>query len=247
TIEGLNELISGANCIVEWQGASNIVSVADGFIIKLDTIGLSIDEHTVLIILEHVGYATAFKSVTIIISTQNIDLTVGINSSEVDENSLKDFYYNEVITLSCRAYAEFEQIYLSGGTITFINEQIEYGLVKYDNSWFNTSLLISTSTFSLGINYVYIEFQQDNYTTTTFSFQILVKQIEFDVQTIDFQDSIKANIGEKIQIRINLTQFDTIDFIENANISYYWDFGQWYFEEIGGGIYELELVINENM
>ncbi|MHA1212474.1 MAG: hypothetical protein ACTSSH_08440, partial [Candidatus Heimdallarchaeota archaeon] len=247
TIEDSNELISGANCSVEWQGASNIVYVADGFIISLDTNGISINEHTILIILEHVGYATAFKSITIIISTQNIDLTVAIDSLEVDENSLIPYFYNEVITLSCRAYAAFEQIFLSGGTITFINAQIEHGLVKFDDSWFNISILISTSTFSLGINYVYIEFQQDNYTTTTFSFQFLVNQIEIDVQTIDFPDSIDLNIGEKIQLKINLTEFGTNNFIENVNISYYWDFGLGYFEEIGGGIYKLEIVINENM
>lgn len=247
TIEDSNELISGAICNVEWQGASNIVSVADGFIISLDTKGLSIDHYTALIKLEHVGYANAFKSVIITISEQNINLKVAINSLEVGENSLVETSYNEVITLSCRACAALEQIYLSGGTITFINEQYEQSLVKYDNSWFSTSILISTSTFSLGINYVYIKFQQDNYTTTTFSFQILVNQIEFDVQTIDFQDSIEVNTGEKIQIRINLTEFGTMNFIGNATISYSWDFGLGNFEEIGDGIYELELVIPENI
>jgi len=247
TIEGSSELISGANCSVEWQGASNIVSVADGFIISLDTNGLSINSYTALIKFEHVGYANAFKSLTIIISGQNVNLKVVINSIEVSVNSLVPFYYNEVITLSCRAYAALEQIYLSGGTITFINAQYEQSLVKYDNSWFNTSIPISTSTFSLGINYVYIEFQQDNYTTTTFSFQILVNQIEFDVQTIGFQDSIEVNTGEKIQIRINLTESGTTDFIENATISYRWDYGVGEFEEVGNGIYEIELVIPENI
>jgi hypothetical protein len=38
-----------------------------------------------------------------------------------------------------------------------------------------------------------------------------------------------------------------VNFIENANISYLWDFGNGYFEEIGGGIYELELVIPDNI
>jgi len=247
TIEGSNELISGANCSVDWEGESNIVSVDDEFIISLDTSGLSINDYTVLMTLEHAGYTTAFKSVTVTISNQNVNLTVAIDFLEVNENSLIPFYFNEVITLSCRASAMLEQIYLSGGTITFISTQFEQKFMKYNNSWFNTSIQISASNFSLGINYVYIEFQQDNYTTTTFSFQILVNQIEIDVQTIDFQDSIEANTGEKIIIRINLTESETLDFIEEANISYYWDFGQGYFEEIGDGIYELEIVVPENI
>ncbi len=248
TIADTNELISGAICSVDWQGASNIVSIADGFILSLDTNGLlSNSRYAAIITLEHVGYANAFESITIIISEQSVNLKVVINSFEVGENSLIETSYNEVITLSCRAYAALEQIYLSGGTITFITEQFEQSLVKYDNSWFNTSIPISTSTFSLGINYVYIEFQQDNYTTTTFSFQILVSQIEFDVQTIDFQDSIEVDPGENIQIRINLTEFGTNNFIENATISYLWDFGLGNFEEIGDGIYELELVIPDNI
>ena len=247
TITDSNELILGAICSVEWQGASSIVSVADGFIISLDTKGMSITFYTVLITLEQVGYANAFKSVSVTISEQNVNLKVAINSLEVSENFLVATYYNEVITLSCRAFAALEQIYLSGSTITFINDQYEQNLVKYDNSWFNTSISISTSTFSLGINSVYIEFQQDNYSTTTFSFQILVNQIEFDAHPINFQDSIEVNPGEQIQIRINLTDFRTNNFIENATISYSWDFGLGNFEEIGSGIYELELVIPENI
>jgi hypothetical protein len=140
TIEDSNELILGAICSVEWQGASNIVSVADGFVISLDTKGLSISHYTALIKLERIGYADAFKSVT-----------------------------------------------------------------------------------------------------------ITVNQIEFDVQTIDFQDSIEVNSGEKTQIRINLTEIGTMEFIENATISYSWDFGNGYFEEIGGGIYEVELDIPDNI
>ena len=196
---------------------------------------------------EQANYTTKIFSFQLFISAQNVNLTVAINSLEVGENYLVETSYYDVISLSCRAYAVIEQINLSGGTITFINEQYEQGLVDCGNSWFNTSILISTSNFSLGINYAYIEFQQDNYTTTTFFFQILVNQIEFDVQTIDFQDSIEVNTGEKIQIRINLTEFGTMDFIENATISYSWDFGLGNFEEIGDGIYELELVIPENI
>ncbi|GAG96151.1 unnamed protein product, partial [marine sediment metagenome] len=88
TIEGSNELISGANCSVEWQGASNITSVADGFIISLDTNGLSFNYYTALITLEHVGYATAFKSITIIINPiqTNAAANISIVNAHLNEH-----------------------------------------------------------------------------------------------------------------------------------------------------------------
>jgi len=44
-----------------------------------------------------------------------------------------------------------------------------------------------------------------------------------------------------------LTETGSSNIVKNATISYSWDFGNGYFEKIGGGIYELELVIPNNI
>ena len=90
--------------------------------------------------------------------------------------------------MSSRAYAESEHTYVENCTITFINDIYETNLTYTSNYWYNISIEISTSEFKLGLNYVYIKFTRTNYTTVTFSFQILVKQINIEVDIIDFED-----------------------------------------------------------
>ncbi len=196
---------------------------------------------------QQANYTTKTFSFQLFIRTQTINLTLCINSQQVQENYLIEKYFNEQITLSCRAYAEVEQIYLSNCTMIFINGNYEHNLTEYVNYWYNDSIVISTTYFELGLNYVYIKFIRTNYSTTTFSFQIKVQQIKMDLETIDFDDSIEAYVGESIKIEIKLVEeFSNIP-IEGAEISYEWEYGVGEFDDEGNGIYEVEIEIPENI
>ena len=348
TIEGSNELITGSNCTVTWQGSSLISPVSDGFNIKLFTFGLPVDYYSALIKLEKAGFEDAFDSVTIIINEQDVNLTVSINSDEITANSLIDSYFQQTINISarvyavideeflsggmitlmsnnfqknlteisptnfstslildganfssginniflrfeqtnyttkifpfqlfiraqnvnlstqidyqviheghlfpqflnqefhisCRAFADIEEVFLSGGNITFINGEYEVELYENADYWFNQTILISTSSFSIGPNYVYLRFQQNNYTITIFAFQIFVNQLEINVDTLDFEGIISGTPGESILIRLNLTETNSSNIVENATVFYSWNFDQGYFNYIGSGIYELRL------
>lgn len=348
TIENSNDLIFGSNCTVTWQGSSLINPVSDGFDIKLFTSGLLVDYYSVLIKLEKAGFEVAFESVTIIIIEQEVNLTVSINSEELTTNSLIDSYFQQAINisarvyavfdeeflsgglitlmsnnyqknftelpstyfstslildganfnsginniflrfeqanyttkifpfqlfiraqnvnlstqinyreihdgylyqqsfnqgfhLSCRAFADIEGVFLSGGKITFINGEYEVELYENADYWFNQTILISTSTFSIGPNYAYLEFQQNNYSTTIFAFQVFVNQLEIDVDILGFEGFISGTPGETVLIRLNLTELGSSNYIENATVFYSWIFGVGYFDYVGSGIYELEL------
>ena len=196
---------------------------------------------------QQANYTTKTFSFQLFIRTQSINLTLYIDFQQVQENYLAEKKFNEHLTLSCRAYAEAEQIYLPNCTMIFINGDYEYNLTEYVNYWYNDSIVISTAYFELGLNYVYIKFIQTNYSTTTFSFQIQVQQIKIDLETIDFDDSIEAYLGESIKIEIKLVEEYSNIPIEGAEISYEWEFGVGEFEEEGNGIYEVEIDIPENI
>lgn len=136
TIEGSGMLISNANCSVLWPSIYEVNTVADGFIVRLDTINLSINQYTAIIKLEKEGFETAITPITVI------------------------------------------------------------------------------------VNY-----------------------LEFNVSTVNFQDSLDVNIGETITIRIKLTEADTNIDIENATVYFSWDFGSGFFVYVYDGIYEVELEI----
>ena len=348
TEQSTTEIINDANCSITWHSSYLITPVADGFIIQLHTTGLAVDYYSALIKVEKEGYEDAFESVTVIIIEQDVNLTVSINSElrsenilidsffqqtinisarayalideeflsggnitllgnnfqrnltespstnfstslvldganfdsgintlflrfeqanyttkifpfqlfiraqnvnltakinyqEVHENYLLQKSYNEEFQISCRAFADIEGVFLSGGSITFINGEYEEELLETIDNWFNQTILISTSHFNLGPNYVYLRFQQNNYTTTIFAIQIIVNQVQINVETLNFDGIVSGDPGDTITIRIKLTEAYSSNYIDNATVFYSWTFGVGYFDYLGSGIYEVNL------
>ncbi|MFX1586968.1 MAG: hypothetical protein ACFFC1_02330 [Promethearchaeota archaeon] len=197
--------------------------------------------NTIFLRFEQTNYSSKIFTFQLYIRAQHINLTVQIDYQDIPENYLHEVFYNDVFHLSCRAYAEIDGVFLSGGIITFVNGEYEIELTESTENWFNLSILVSASFFSVGPNYAYLRFEQYNYTTTTFLLQILVKQIEFGVTTIGFENVIYGNPGGQISIQLNITEQGTVNCIENATVYYKCNFSDGFFNEIGNGIYELNL------
>jgi len=137
-------------------------------------------------------------------------------------------------------------IYLSGGTVSLSsNSYINYFTEEAD-FWYNTSIICNPDDFEIGINYVLIRFLHDNYSSATFSFQLLINQIEINTETVDFEDTKEVLPGEAITLLIQLTEAGSGYPIENATISYSWEFGIGEFTYLGSGIYGLNLTIPLN-
>ncbi|MFX1569119.1 MAG: hypothetical protein ACFFCV_12210 [Promethearchaeota archaeon] len=218
-----------------------------GLIINIDGDYFNAGLINIYLRFEKQNYTTEIFSFQIFIRAQNVILDLEINHQTIPENYLVEKSYNDLFVISCRAFAEYDGIYLSEGTVKFILNNYEFNLTEYNNFWYNGTIGISTDQFSLGINYVYVRFELSNYTTTVFSFQILVNQIELNVQPMDFTDSLNVYSGESVLIQINLTEFGSTILIENATIYCYWEFGTYHFDYIGDGLYQLNLNLPTNL
>ncbi len=203
--------------------------------------------NTVSIKFEQANYTDAYFSFQFFITAETVNLSLYVNSQEIVANSLIEITYYDGFSLSLRVLANVEKLFLDGGSAIFVVGSCIHDFIQYANHWYNISVLCNYSHFDLGINSVYVRFMHPNYTSTTFYFQLLVNQIEMKVNTIDFQDSIESLPGESLVIRINLTEIISAKYIENATISYSWEFGLGNFEERGNGIYECELEIPDNI
>ena len=188
------------------------------------------------------NYTTTTFSFQIYVRAQNVILGVKIGDQSIPENYLAPVQFNKNISISCNAFAEIEGKYISGGTINLIIDSNEIGLPEYPNFWYNRTFTISSDLFSLGINFVYLKFEHVNYTTTTFSIQIQVNQIEISVHPFNFTNSIEMYSGYNKIISIKLTESNSTKIIENATvICYSSEFGQFTFNYTGGGIYASSL------
>ncbi|MFX1572557.1 MAG: hypothetical protein ACFFB0_07400 [Promethearchaeota archaeon] len=172
------------------------------------------------------------------ITKQSVELFANLNSQDVSENSVYNTTFNDEIEISARAMSMIDKEYLTEGVITFISGDYRKSLTESGSYWFNTSILCSPEYFSIGINYIYLEFQDPNYKISTFGFQLLVEQIEISVDPIGFRDTINAEIGETLNIQIQLLDPKTNISIEDATVSFSWDHGIGTINETSPGIYQ---------
>lgn len=178
---------------------------------------------------------------------QLVDFIIKFESTTISENALVETNFNDVINISAKVKSILDNTYLSGGNVTWKSENFEKDLTEYGSYWFNTSIEVLSSRFSFGINYVYLEFQQPNYKTKTFAFQLLVDQIDIEVITIDIEGTIETLIGVDISIEIELRESGSSTQITDANVSYSWQFGLGTLEENENGTYILNLDVPANV
>ncbi|MEJ2294317.1 MAG: hypothetical protein P8Y23_06060 [Candidatus Lokiarchaeota archaeon] len=181
------------------------------------------------------------------ITKQSVHLNVLINSAPISENSLHPASFYDDINVSSQIISQIEGSLISGGKLSWIIGNYEQNITEKSNFWYNGSISCSPQHFNLGINYVYLKFEHENYKNQTFGFQILVNQIELNIVPIDFVDTIKIDIGGTLIFQIRILEPQTSTFIENATVSYSWEYGVGYLEETNPGIYELTLNPPENL
>ena len=203
--------------------------------------------NTVSIKFEQDNYTVSYLSFQFFITAESVNLTLYSKSDEILSNSLIQVTYHDEFSLSLRAMASAEKIYLDGGSATLVIGNYNQNFTENGDFWYNITVTCDPDTFDLGINTAYISFTHSNYTTSKFYFQILVNQIEIKAMTIDFQDSIEGYSGDSLLIRVNLTELITTHMIENATIRYSWGFGIGNFEHVGSGIYEAKLNLPQNV
>jgi len=193
------------------------------------------------------GYEPQYYIYQFQITKQSVDLNVYVNSKHRNENELINTEFNGQVNISAKAISNIDNEYLAGGVITFIGNNYRKNLTENINDWYNTSIVIGEENFSLGINIVYLKFEHPNYKTATFGFQLLINQIDINVDTIGFNDSINAELGEIIHIQIQLLDPGTNNFIENASITYSWDYGRGYLNETTPGLFQVSIKLPENL
>ncbi|KKM52246.1 hypothetical protein LCGC14_1555030, partial [marine sediment metagenome] len=192
------------------------------------------------------NYTTDTFSFQLIIRSQTLNLSVYVDSEKISENTLLDFDFNDIFSISSQSFATAEEVYLTGGLVTFVTNSYEKNFTNYNN-WYNTTLSCSPDIFSIGVNYVYLRFQKENYSTVLFSFQLQINQIDLNVYSIDFEDTINIDIGETLNIQLKLLDPNNNETIESATISFIWEYGIGEFNATSDGIYQYNIKLPENL
>lgn len=136
--------------------------------------------NTVSVKFEQANYSEAYFSFQFFITAETVNLSLYIDSQVIDANSLIEITYYDEFSLSIRALANVEKVFLDGGSAIIAIGSYNQDFIQTANYWYNTSVICDLANFDLGINSVYVRFLHPNYTSSTFYFQILVNQIELE-------------------------------------------------------------------
>ena len=209
----------------------------------IDTVGI----YQLSINFSAVSYEPQYYIYQFQITKQSVNLSTNLNSVEISENSLMETVFNQELNISAKATSIIDQEDLNVGVITFISGTYQKNLSIQPNFWFNSSIICSPDNFSLGINLVYLQFTDPNYKTATFGFQLLVNQIDVDVDPIGFEDTINAEIGQTINIELQLLDPNTDDLVEDASITYSWGYGIGTINQTIPGTYEVSVKLPDSL
>ncbi len=227
-------LIYPVNISTDWLNPYSVVDHGDGsFTLNFSTYNLptqGISEiYTILISSDKKNYGATSHPLTLTIDPIQTIISVDLSVVHI---SIDD---GEEVELS---FSEEESGALINGAICSVTWPGDYSIISQPQGFI---LLLNTSNLSIDTYTAILKLEKVGYETAYKSIIVVVEQRKIEVSTIGFQDSIQAVKGQRIGIKLNLTDQGSSIFIENATLYYSWDFGTGFFDYVGNGNYELNL------
>ncbi len=171
------------------------------------------------------NYTTDTFSFQLIIRSQTLNISTFIDGQEIPENYIEELTFKESMDISVKVFANGEKVYLSGANVTLIGDNFNTTIPETISPWYNTSIIISSSNFNPGVNYVYVKFQLENYTTDTFSFQLIVRSQTVNISTLINGQKIPENyieeitFNESMNISVKVFANGEIVFLSGASVT----------------------------
>jgi len=232
--EESNEVITGAVVNITWPSLYQVNQITNGFIVDFSTEGLSLDVYTILIRLDHPGYQTALKSIYVNIIPKSTTLEIFLNQIEKTSDTSVSISWNEPLNITIFYKDSMINDYIEGATVQVNGSNIPELLYENIPQY---SVIFNPGDLPIGIHFITVTAQKDNYNTISSVIKITVEQIEIIVETIDFTNTLQLFAGKSIDLRINVSEYNTENIIENANITYSWKFYDGEFQYFGNGVY----------
>lgn len=241
TEEVSSAVINGATLNVSWASFYNITPVANGFIINLSTINLSLAIYTILLELNHPGHESGFKNVYVNVIPRTTSLKIFLNQEDKTSDRSLSIPGNEPLNITVTYRDTIINSFIYGATVELNGSGISDTLTENGQQY---SIIFNPGDLPVGIHFLSITAQKDDYSIAPSIIKITVDQIEIHVETIGINGTIELFAGASFTISINLTEQDFGKLIENANISYSWlSYLDEDFTNMGDGIYEAQIKI----
>ena len=240
TIASSDEVISDATLNVSWASSFNVLQVVDGYIVNFSTTNLSLDVYTILFELNHPGFETSYSSVYVNIIPKSTYVEIFLNQVDKTPDKSLTLPWNSPLNITVLYKESLSNQFISGASIELNGAGISGTMTQSQQQY---SIIFSPGELLIGIHFLTITAQKENYNTVPSILRITVEQIEVQVNTPEFNGTLDVFAGDSHLISVILTEAGSGGGIENANVTYFWDFREGLLENMGDGTYETEISI----
>ncbi|MGQ4875211.1 MAG: hypothetical protein ACP6IY_14185 [Promethearchaeia archaeon] len=192
------------------------------------------------ILCEKEGYESISIKFSIEVLKRETSLTLWINGINKTSEPSIDVIFGEVINLSISYIDNKTKEFINGAIISITGKGINQNFTEYSGLE-RYQILLDSSNLNIGITFLTIFAQRNNYQEITILLRVNVERIKCLVNLESGGSSIRAELGKKVEIKIILTEEISGKKIEGANVTYTWELGEGTFKEIGDGVYSITL------
>ncbi|MHA2277629.1 MAG: hypothetical protein ACXAC2_17755, partial [Candidatus Kariarchaeaceae archaeon] len=228
-------LIRADNVSTNWQNPYSVTDHINGtYSLNFSTWDLPtegiIQTFSISIFATKTNYSDAMRFITITIYPIQAFVSVNTSAETVE--------INKIVNIEVNYTVEGSGLLIHGAncSVSWLNP---YDVIP---NAYGFTVRLYTTNLSINAYTALIILEKPGFETAYKTITITISPVTMIVSTIGFQDPIEAFIGDKITIKINLTDPDTRNYIEHATVFYEWDFGIGNFVYMNDSkTYELEL------
>jgi hypothetical protein len=233
-------LIGNASISTNWQKFYNIIDHNNGtYTLNFSTSNLPtqgfIETFHISLYANKTDYGETSSFITMTI--QPIQTILNANSSFINAK------INEIIDIKLNYSIEGSGLLIQEANYSVLWSSL-YNVIPNGQG---VIIRLNTVNLSIDTYTAIVKVEKVGYETEFKTITIIVDYVAFELNPINFEDSVETLAGVTSTIIIKLIDPDTHIPIDNASVFYSWEFGIGYFNFIDNGTYELGLSIPQNI
>jgi hypothetical protein len=239
----LGTFIKNSNVQITGSGISEFFNEEhDIYTISLYTSSLEIGFNYFTVSISKNNYQTITLAFSLEILERESELQIFLNGVNKTSDKFIELPINSNLNITV-IYQDSKNFHpISNASLELVGEGFSRNFT-HSKEFVQYSILINTKNLDIGIRFLTISAQRQNFQSTTASLRIDVKRISTQIFLSNYNEStIESQPGENVILKVELRDLDFNKTIQNATVRYTWELGQGELTDVDNdGIYTATL------
>jgi hypothetical protein len=242
TDSSLSKFIKGASVELSGEGVSETLSEETDSIysknINTDSLGVGVKFLTLLAQKEN--HTSRTISITVEVHNRPTDVEVLLNGNNPLDNSI-ELPIRDELNITVTYFDNLSNSHITGALMQLVGEGFRLNFTENQNLT-QYSITINTYQLDVGIRFLTVYMEKENYETHTPLIEAQVNRINSEIKLLSHNTTINTEPGRTIRLNISLRDLDNGVLIKNATLKYTVEFEQGEVKDLNNdGYYEITL------